>query len=391
MKLINYTKHKIYKSDFQYLKYSLRQKKLSSGKIVKDFENKLKIFCKSKYSLTTNSATSSLLISYMSLNVKEGDIIILPIINFIAAANMAKFLKLKIYFCDVDPVTGQSTPELVEKCIKENKIKKIKIIVTMYLGGHAYNVVNFYKLKLKYRCYLIEDACHALGSKYFLNKKSFMIGSCKHSDISTFSFHPAKTITTGEGGLITTNSYKIYNKAKQLCSHGLIRPTSSSKDKVYKHWKYDSFSPGFNFRLSDINCALGLSQLKNIKKTIIQKINLINIYKYYLKKLDYIEFPSIKDKSQYSSVHLLNVIFRNINTISQKEKFLEYLAINKVICQIHYNPMWNFKSFQNLNPKKYLNSKIYYIKSVSLPLYSNLTSKDVKKICRLIIKYYEHR
>ena len=389
MKFINYTNHTINKSDFKYLSYALKQEKLTTGNLVKKFEHKLSKFCKAKYALTTNSATSSLLLSFMSVGAVEDDIIIMPVVNFIAAVNMAKFLKLKIYFSDVDPDTGQSTPELVEQCIKKNGLKNIKIILTMYLGGHAYNVTDFYKLKKKYKCYLIEDACHAFGSKYFLNnKKSYLIGSCKHSDISTFSFHPAKTITTGEGGLITTNNLKIFNRAKLLRSHGLVRPLNKPKNKIYNHWEYENSTLGFNFRLSDLNCALGISQLKNIKKNINKKIKLANAYISYLKNLDFIKIPIIKNEKQLSSVHLLNVIFKKIHTFSEKEAFLKYMLKNYVICQIHYTPIWNFKAFKKINSKNFPNSKLYYIKSVSLPLYSELKLIDVKKICTLIVKYH---
>ena len=133
----------------------------------------------------------------------------------------------------------------------------------MYLGGFPHNVKDYYDLKKKYQFLILEDACHALGSQYYNNKKYYKIGSCYHSDVSTFSFHPLKSITTGEGGLISTNNRKIFDKAKLLRSHGMIR-----SNLKFSH-KYDIIFSGHNYRLSDINCALGLSQLKN--KSIYKK------------------------------------------------------------------------------------------------------------------------
>ena len=136
---------------------------------------------------------------------------------------MARLLNVKIFLADVDPLTGQMTPNTLLDCIKNNKLKKIKAIVTMYLGGYPENTDEFHKIKKKLGCYLIEDACHALGAKYSYGQKYLSIGSCKHSDICTFSLHPVKSITTGEGGLVTTNSKDFYNKIISLRSHGILK------------------------------------------------------------------------------------------------------------------------------------------------------------------------
>ena len=179
----------------------------------------------------------------------------MPAVNFIAAYSMASLLGAKIYLADVNPSTGQMTPKTLMECIKRFKLKKIKVILTMYMGGFPENILEFYKIKKKYKSILIEDACHAFGAQYSINNKNYKIGSCSHSDISTFSLHPLKPITTGEGGILSTNNKKFYNIAKTLRSHGII------KNKK-KHWDYNVTNLGFNYRISDINCALGISQLK---------------------------------------------------------------------------------------------------------------------------------
>jgi len=212
----------------------------------------------------------------------------MPAINFIAVYNMARLMSAKIFLADVDPLTGQMTPKLLLECIKINKLKKIKAIVTMYLGGYPENVIEFYNIKKKFNCYLIEDACHALGSRYIFNKRFLLVGSCRHSDISTFSLHPVKTITSGEGGLVTTNNKLFYNRIVSLRSHGI------NKDKNF-HWRYDLSESGFNYRLSDVNCALGLGQLKKINKFINYRKKVFNFYRSELKKIiNTIVFPSYK-------------------------------------------------------------------------------------------------
>ena len=212
MKKIPYGRQYIDSQDIRIVSKALQEDLITTGRYVKKFEKKISDFLKVKYAVSCNSGTSALHLALMAINLKKDDVIIMPAINFIAVYNMARFMNAKIILSDVDALTGQMTPNLLLECIKNNKLKKIKAIITMYLGGYPENVVEFYKIKKKFKCYLIEDACHALGSRYLFNKKFLPIGSCKHSDISTFSLHPVKTITSGEGGLVTTNNKFFYNR-----------------------------------------------------------------------------------------------------------------------------------------------------------------------------------
>ena len=175
----------------------------------------------------------------------------MPSVNFVSSYNICITLGAKVYLADVDEYTGQMTPNTLNQCIKKYRLRKVKAIIHMYNGGHPIDAEKFLYFKKKLNCYIIEDACHALGSSYLYKKKFIKVGSCKHSDISTFSLHPLKTITTGEGGLVTTNNLKIDEKIKIFRSLGIKR-------KFNKHWKYDVVLKGFNFRLNDFQCALNL-------------------------------------------------------------------------------------------------------------------------------------
>jgi dTDP-4-amino-4,6-dideoxygalactose transaminase len=183
MKIINYGRQYIDSSDLKKVSLALKQKFITSGNYVKKFEKKIKFFLNVNYAVSCNSGTSALHLAFMSIDLKKNDIVIMPIINFIASYNMAKLLGAKIYFADVDKYTGQMTPQTILECVKKNKIKKIKAIIVMYLGGYPENILEFYKIKKNFNCYLIEDACHALGAKYLYKKKYQMVGSCKHADI----------------------------------------------------------------------------------------------------------------------------------------------------------------------------------------------------------------
>jgi len=183
MKTIPYGRQCIDSSDIRIVSKALKEDLITTGRYVKKFENKISKFLKVKYTVSCNSGTSALHLALMAIGLGRDDVVIMPAINFIAVYNMARLMNAKIFLADVNPLTGQMTPETLLQCIKNNRLKKIKAIITMYLGGYPENVIKFYNIKKKFNCYLIEDACHALGAKYLFNKNLLSIGSCKHSDI----------------------------------------------------------------------------------------------------------------------------------------------------------------------------------------------------------------
>ena len=257
MKPIPYGKQYIDTKDKLSVLNSLSNDLITTGPLVNKFESKLKKYLQCKYSYVCSSGTSAIHLAMLSLNLTRGDIILMPAVNFIASYNMAKTIGLRIFLVDVDEYTGQITPNKFLECIKKNKLKKISALITMFHGGYPENIKKFYEIKKKFNFFIIEDACHAFGSEYKNKNKLIKIGSCKHSDVSTFSLHPLKTITSGEGGVITSNNAKIAKNIKLYRNHGILRNNK-------KHWEYDILKHGFNYRLSDINCALALSQLKKI-------------------------------------------------------------------------------------------------------------------------------
>ena len=376
MKIIPYGRQYIDSHDIRLVSNALKEDLITTGSYVKKFENKISKFLKVKYVASCNTGTSALHLALMAINFKENDVIVMPAINFIALYNMAKLMNAKIFLADVDSLTGQMTPKTLLECIKKNKLKKIKAIVTMYLGGYPENVVEFYKIKKKFKCYLIEDACHALGSKYLFNKIFLSVGSCKHSDISTFSLHPVKTITSGEGGLITTNNKTFYKRILSLRSHGI------NKDKNF-HWKYNLSESGFNYRLSDVNCALGLGQLKKINKFINYRRNIFNFYKNDLKKIKAIELPKYKTNKPSYHLFLISINFKKIR--STKDIFLKFLKNNNIFCQFHYIPIYKFKLFnQKLNKNFYKGAEFYYKNTLSLPIFYDLKVSVQKTIINKI-------
>ncbi len=380
MKNIPYGKQFIDNKDKKSVLNSLSHDLITTGPFVEKFEKKLKKFLRCNYSYVCNSGTSAIHLAMLSIGLKKNDIILMPAVNFIASYNMAKSMQLKIYLVDVDEQTGQVTPTKIQECINYNKLKNVKALIVMYNGGYPENIEKFYKIKKKYNFFIIEDACHALGSEYKYRNKYYKVGSCKHADISTFSLHPLKTITSGEGGIITTNNNSIAKKITLYRSHGILRNKKM-------HWKYDVIENGYNYRLSDINCALGLSQLSKINFFLKKRKK---VYEKYFNELKNFNSNLIIPKYSSdvkSSFHLfvINILFHQLK--KNKDHFMKYLLKKKVIAQQHYIPIYKFSIYKK-KTTSLIGSKKYYNNSISLPIYVNLNKKKQDKIIKIIKNYF---
>jgi UDP-4-amino-4,6-dideoxy-L-N-acetyl-beta-L-altrosamine transaminase len=370
--LIPYGSQFIDKKEIKEIKKSLNNNLITTGPYVEMFENNLRKKLKSKFVISCNSGTSALHLSFLAVGLKKNDNIILPGVNFIAAANMALSMGANIFFSDIDYKTGQTNPSLIEKCIKQNKLKNIKVILNMYMGGYPRNITGYFKLKNKYRCFLIEDSCHAFGASYYYKGKNYKVGSCIHSDVSTFSFHPLKTITTGEGGAVSTNSKKIANKIKEFRSHGIFRKKS-------KHWIYDVRQIGFNYRLSDINCAIGCSQLKKLSMIIKKREEIFFKYFKELNGFDNMVSFIEPERKTSPSYHLI-LLYLDFDKLKiKKDDFFEIMRKKNIMCQFHYIPSYNFTIMKNKYKKLYGCEK-YSSYVISLPIHLKLSIKEINYI-----------
>ena len=251
----------------------------------------------------------------------------------------------------------------------------------MYNGGYPEYVQKFYEIKKKHNFLIIEDACHALGAEYRYKKKFLKIGSCKHSDISTFSLHPLKSITSGEGGIVTTNNNKISKNIKLFRNHGILRNKKN-------YWNYDILEHGYNYRLSDINCALGLSQLKKISFFLKKRKS---IYFKYVKEFENFNQNLILPKYSISikpSYHLfiININFEKIK--KNKNLFMKYLIKNNIMAQQHYIPIYKFTVY-NKKKNSFPGSEKYFNNSLSIPIFVNLKNKDQNKVIKVIKNYFK--
>ena len=381
MKYIPYGRQYIDNKDKKLIQSSLSNDLITTGPFVEKFERDLSKYLNCKYSYVCSSGTAAIHLAMLSIGLKKDDIILMPAVNFIAAYNMAKIIGLKVFLVDVDEFTGQVTPNKVLECIKKNKLKKIQALLVMFHGGYPENIKKLYDIKKRYNFYIIEDACHALGAKYKYKNKLFKIGSCKHADISTFSLHPLKTITSGEGGIVTSNNAKIAKNIQLFRSHGILR-------KKNKHWEYDILEYGFNYRLSDINCALGLSQLKKINFFLKKRKKIYQQYSKEFKNFSQnIVIPKYS-KNIESSYHLflLNIAFNKLK--KNKNHFMKYLKDNNIIAQQHYIPIYKFSIYKG-ESIGFSGAEKYFNNSISLPIFVNLSNINQIKVIKIIKRYFK--
>jgi dTDP-4-amino-4,6-dideoxygalactose transaminase len=351
-KILNYSTQTINQNDLNNVLKVLKSKFLTKGKVTEDFEKKIKSYCKSKYVCATINASSSLIIACKALGLQKGDFVWTSNITYIASINCALHLGAKIDLVDIDDSNNISVIDL-EKKLKVAKLNKKlpKIIVAVHLSGLPCNLKRIRQLSKIYHFKIIEDASHAFGSKY---KKS-MIGSNRYSDLSVFSFHPVKNITTAEGSAITTNNIDIHKKLL------LLRENGQDFNKINKlkfPTKYNITLLGYNFRINEINSSLGISQIKKTNKFINQKKI---IAKKYFKELilPEINLPN-KDILSQSALHLfiIKINFKMLNI--NKYELINKLKKKKIIVNCHYIPLSKFKILKKfISNKNFDNSEKY--------------------------------
>ena len=380
-KKIPYSRQKIFKEDIKAVNKVLKSDFLTQGPVVGQFEKKICSMVKAKYAVGVNSATSALHISCLALNLGKKDIIWTVPITFVASANCGLYCGAKIDFVDIDKDTFNIDVNKLEKKLQKVK-KKPKILVTVHLGGQPTVQEKIWKLARKYKFFVIEDASHSLGA----SRKNNPIGNCRWSDITVFSFHPVKIITTGEGGMALTNNKKIFEKINILKNHGIIRNRSKLKKKNYHFWYYEQQMLGYNYRLSDISAALGLSQLTKLKKFVKIRNQLAKNYNNLIMKMP-VKRQKI-DKNNISSYHLY-IILLDLKKIKKNyNKIFSSLRKKGILINLHYLPVHLQPYFKKLGFKKgnFPVSEDYSSRAISLPIYPDLKFEKQKKIIKILKK-----
>lgn len=370
---IPYGHQSIDDSDIHAVVQVLKSDWLSQGHMVSKFESQLANYCGAKYAVALSSGTAALHLAYMVADISSGDKVATPSFSFVATSNGFIHLGGIPIFIDIDSETCHMSIEKLEFVLKQNQIKAV---VPVHYAGFPCDMEAIYRLAKKYSACVIDDACHALGTEY----KGKKIGSCEFSDMTIFSFHPLKSITTGEGGAILTNDKRLYDRLITLRNHGL------SKKPECGSWVSEMDDPGFNYRLTDFQCALGLSQLKRLDEFLQRRELLAKKYISLLSNHPKIQIPTIEYPYSYKSAwHLFPI--RLVNLGDNKRGIIQKLTQVNIGTQVHcmpihlqpfYRKKFNFKE-GDLPVTETISDQI-----LSIPLYADLTTAQVEYISKTL-------
>ena len=386
--MIPYGTQSINQDDIDAVVGVLKSTHLTQGKVVPQFELELSNYVGAKYAVAVNSATSGLHIACMALGFKTGDILWTTSLSFAASANCGLYCGGIVDFVDICPQT-------INLCVDALKTKLIvaeregrlpKIIVVVHFAGLPVELREIYELSKIYKFRIIEDASHALGAQYE-NRK---IGECLYSDLTVFSFHPVKIITTGEGGAITTNSVELNNKLLNLRSHGITRDSEQYQFKNPGDWYYEQIELGFNYRLTEIQAALGLSQMNRLDSFILKRNEIAKRYITDLSflSIDFQNHCKLNNSIQSLSAYHLFVI--KLPESVERKKFFSYMRENNIGVNVHYIPIYHHPYYRKLGFKVGYckNAEEYYESCVSLPIFPDLTDSQYDQVIKTIKNFF---
>ena len=380
--MIRYSEQHIDHKDISSVIKTLKSNFITTGPQIQKFEEKLSKKVNSKYSVVFNSATSALHSACIALGLKKNDWLWTSANSFVASANCGLYCGAKIDFLDIELETFNIDLKKLEIKLQKAKKKLLpKIIVPVVFAGQSYDRDRLIILSKRYKFKILEDASHALGAKY----KNRSVGSCRDI-ITVFSFHPVKMITTGEGGSAHTSNQKYYNIMKSVSSHGIIRKKKKLNYGI-NHLLYEQKYLGFNYRLTDIQASLGLSQLKKLNLFVKKRRDIASIYNQHLDNNNLI-LP-IEKRYAKSSFHLYVVLVNNTKKKVRNDLII-FLKKNKIFTNIHYKPIHLQPYFQKFGFKKgdFKNAEKYYEKAISLPIHPNLKKKEVMTIIKKINNFF---
>jgi dTDP-4-amino-4,6-dideoxygalactose transaminase len=371
-KRIPYARHDINRSDIRSVTRALKGDWLTIGPLVEEFENQISYLTDSP-AVVVSSGTAALHCVYNAININQGDEIITPAITFAATQATASILGAKVKFADVDYRTGNIDLSSVKKLITNNT----KAIVCVDFAGQTADLDELLKITKEKGIYLIEDAAHSFGSKY----KNRSVGSI--ADLTTFSFFATKNITTGEGGAVTSTNKELLDRVRVFARQGLVRNPTKFNLKNEGEWHQEVQSLGINYRLPDVLCALGISQIKKLEKYKSRRQEIFNFYNENLKGIDEIITPYVENYSDpFWHLYAIKV------TSGNRRNLFDYLRSNGVWVQVNYLPVYKHPYFaKDLVKPECPMAEQFYKDELSLPLHTKLRKKDLLDIIRLIHKF----
>ncbi|WP_396586918.1 UDP-4-amino-4,6-dideoxy-N-acetyl-beta-L-altrosamine transaminase [Bermanella sp. R86510] len=381
--MIPYGKQDISQKDVDAVVEVLKSDFLTQGPYVPEFEKQLAQYSGAQHAVAVNSATSALHIACMALGVGPGDAVWTSPISFVASANCARYCGAAVDFVDIDLATYNLCPRQLEaklKHAKQHGLALPKVVIPVHLSGLPCEMSRIHELGQEYGFSIIEDASHAVGGSYQNHK----IGACEYSDITVFSFHPVKIITTAEGGLATTNNNELAQKMALFRSHGVTRDVSLMEGESHGDWYYQQVDLGYNYRMTELQAALGCSQLTRLDEFVARRHELAKRYLALLAHLPLVlpEFPS----NSYSGLHLFIVRVDATRTHVNRKQLFDVLRDNGIGVNVHYIPIHTQPYYRKLGFSlgDFPNSEAYYDTAISLPMFHLLTDEQQDQVVSVL-------
>jgi len=380
--MIPYGRQDISDDDIQAVVDVLRSDFLTQGPVVPNFERAVADYCGAQFSVAVNSATSALHIACLALGVGKGDTVWTSPISFVASANCALYCDAEVDFVDIDSRTyNMSVEALSQKLADASRTGNLpKVVIPVHMCGQACNMARIYRLGQEYGFKIIEDASHAIGGKY----QGEPIGNCRYSEITVFSFHPVKIITTGEGGMALTNDDKLSKSMNLLRSHGITRDTQYMSGEPDGPWYYEQVELGFNYRMTDIQAALGLSQMQRITEFVLKRREIAERYNELLSDMP-VALP-FQHADSYSALHLYVIRIELGRTQQSHRQIFKYLREHDIGVNLHYIPVPAQPYYKNMGfeAEEFPQANRYYSEAISLPMYPGLTMSQQDRVVSVL-------
>lgn len=374
MKVIPYGHQAISQDDINAVTETLRSDFLTQGPKIEEFEKKLAEYLGAKYAVVFNSGTAGLHAAYFTLGLKEGDEFITTPITFVATANAGLYLGAKPIFCDVEKDTGNIDVNKIEALITP----KTKLLVPVHFAGNPVQLDKIKKIAQEHDLFVVEDACHALGATY----KGQKIGNCAFSNMTVFSFHPVKHITTGEGGAVITNDESLYQRLQLFRSHGITK--QNLQNTPDGDWYYEMQALGFNYRMSDIQAALGISQLNRIDQFITRRKEIVAEYQSAFSQNPYFDLPVETDGAK-SAYHLFPIRLKD-KYVKHRQQIFDTMRHRGLGIQVHYIPVYHQPYYREIGFSgiNLPNTEDFYRREISIPIFQSLKEEDLQKVISTI-------